>query len=231
MKITLKNFRCWEQKELELGEEGLTLLSGQSGTGKSTILMAIYFALFGVGKKISSKEGKTKVILEIKDFKIERTKRPNRLIVKNSTGEWLDDVAQSIINNEFGSHFDVSCYLNQQGENSFVKMSPVDKLSFLEKFSINDFDIQSLKKKYMKNLIIATSLLCITIISKPLYFRAIRKASIDKWVALWVLPKCVLEQKTLKLYFFNKLEMFFTPVQKWGGLCLNYYMFISNLMK
>ena len=147
MKITLKNFRCWEQKELELGEEGLTLLSGQSGTGKSTILMAIYFALFGVGKKISSKEGKTKVILEIKDFKIERTKRPNRLIVKNSTGEWQDDVAQSIINNEFGSHFDVSCYLNQQGENSFVKMSPVDKLSFLEKFSINDFDIQSLKKK------------------------------------------------------------------------------------
>ena len=147
MKITLKNFRCWDQKELELGEEGLTLLSGQSGAGKSTILMAIYFALFGVGKKISSKEGKTKVILEIKDLKIERTKRPNRLIVKNSTGEWQDDVAQSIINNEFGSHFDVSCYLNQQGENSFVKMSPIDKLSFLEKFSINDFDIQSLKKK------------------------------------------------------------------------------------
>jgi len=125
----------------------LTLLSGQSGAGKSTILMAIYFALFGVGKKISSKEGKTKVILEIKDLKIERTKRPNRLIVKNSTGEWQDDVAQSIINNEFGSHFDVSCYLNQQGENSFVKMSPIDKLLFLEKFSINDFDIQSLKKK------------------------------------------------------------------------------------
>ena len=147
MKITLKNFRCWDQKELELGEEGLTLLSGQSGAGKSTILMAIYFALFGVGKKISSKEGKTKVVLEIKDLKIERTKRPNRLIVKNSTGEWQDDVAQSIINNEFGSHFDVSCYLNQQGENSFVKMSPIDKLSFLEKFSINDFDIQSLKKK------------------------------------------------------------------------------------
>lgn len=147
MKITLKNFRCWDQKELELGEEGLTLLSGHSGAGKSTILMAIYFALFGVGKKISSKEGKTKVILEIKDLKIERTKRPNRLIVKNSTGEWQDDVAQSIINNEFGSHFDVSCYLNQQGENSFVKMSPIDKLSFLEKFSINDFDIQSLKKK------------------------------------------------------------------------------------
>jgi exonuclease SbcC len=147
MKITLKNFRCWDQKELELGEEGLTLLSGQSGAGKSTILMAIYFALFGVGKKISSKEGKTKVILEIKDLKIERTKRPNRLIVKNSTGEWQDDVAQSIINNEFGSHFDVSCYLNQQGENSFVKMSPIDKLLFLEKFSINDFDIQSLKKK------------------------------------------------------------------------------------
>ena len=147
MKITLKNFRCWDQKELELGEEGLTLLSGQSGAGKSTILMAIYFALFGVGKKISSKEGKTKVVLEIKDLKIERTKRPNRLIVKNSTGEWQDDVAQSIINNEFGSHFDVSCYLNQQGENSFVKMSPIDKLLFLEKFSINDFDIQSLKKK------------------------------------------------------------------------------------
>ena len=47
MQITLKNFRCYENSTFDFGTSGIILLSGASGQGKTTILMGIYFALFG----------------------------------------------------------------------------------------------------------------------------------------------------------------------------------------
>ena len=44
MKITLKNFRCYEDKTFDFGDNGLTLLSGGSGTGKTSLMMAIDFS-------------------------------------------------------------------------------------------------------------------------------------------------------------------------------------------
>ena len=82
MKITLKNFRCYENSTFDFGEQGVTLLSGPSGAGKSSIMLGIYFALFGTGTKLSM-YGKSScsVILEFNDMIISRTKRPNRLVV------------------------------------------------------------------------------------------------------------------------------------------------------
>ena len=67
MKVILENFKCWEYKELDLGNDGgISLISGKSGIGKSSILDGIFFALFGVGTKIvlSGKQS-CKVTLEI----------------------------------------------------------------------------------------------------------------------------------------------------------------------
>ena len=76
MKIKLENFRCYENKEYDLGDNGLILISGASGTGKSTILNAIYFCLFGEGNKVVS-HGKTscKVEMEINLNKLMKTSR------------------------------------------------------------------------------------------------------------------------------------------------------------
>ena len=52
MKLILKNFRCYESQVFDFHDKGLILISGQSGLGKSTILNAIQFCLFGIGKKI-----------------------------------------------------------------------------------------------------------------------------------------------------------------------------------
>jgi len=46
-KITLNNIRSYEHQEVEF-TEGSTLLSGDIGSGKTSILLGIEFALFGL---------------------------------------------------------------------------------------------------------------------------------------------------------------------------------------
>ena len=54
MRIILKNFKCWLDKELIIPDEGIILLSARSGKGKSSILDAIFFCIYGVVTNIVS---------------------------------------------------------------------------------------------------------------------------------------------------------------------------------
>jgi DNA repair exonuclease SbcCD ATPase subunit len=167
MKIKLKNFRCYIEKEFDFGEDGLLLLSGMSGSGKSSLLLAITFVLYGTGTKVVT-FGKTScsVEMEFDELKITRSKRPNRLVVlkTNTNEEFEDDSAQSIINERFGTAFEITCYLQQNAINSFILMSPLEKLEFLEKFAFQGVDLTAIKsrctvvvKKRNEELIASTS--------------------------------------------------------------------------
>jgi exonuclease SbcC len=150
MKIQLKNFKCYEDKAFDFGTDGLTLLNGKSGCGKSTIIQAIYFALFGGGRKLVTYGKKScSVSLDFDGMQIVRTKTPNHLVVNNV---YEDDAAQEIINNKFGDTFNVTGYIAQNAMNSFILMSSVDKLAFLEKFAFKDVNLAKLKLM-TKNLI------------------------------------------------------------------------------
>ena len=69
-KIVLSNIRSYEEQEIKF-PEGSVLLSGNIGSGKSTVLLALEFALFGLQKGLSGgallRNGKAegKVIAEI----------------------------------------------------------------------------------------------------------------------------------------------------------------------
>jgi exonuclease SbcC len=145
MKITLKNFRCYEDKTFDFGENGIVLISGKSGAGKSTILNALYFVLFGIGTKIVM-YGKTScnVTLEFDGMTIVRSKRPNRLVVNEI---YEDEEAQGIINKKFGETFNTTGYISQNAKDSFILMSPIEKLGFLEKFAFQDIDLPQIKKR------------------------------------------------------------------------------------
>jgi exonuclease SbcC len=145
MKIHLENIKCYTDSKFDFGDEGIALLSGQSGRGKSTIIQGIYFALFGVGVKITS-FGKTscRVTLEFDGMKVMRSKGPGKLLV-NDVIE--GDAAQEIINKKFGVSFDVTGYIPQNAVKSFIMMSPQDKLCFLEKFAFDDVDLQGIKTR------------------------------------------------------------------------------------
>lgn len=150
MRLRLINFRCYIDKTFEIDENGLVLISAQSGAGKSTILLGIQFALYGKGKKLQH-YGKTScsVELDFEDMKIVRTKRPDRLTLNDI---YEDEVAQNIINKKFGIEFDVTSYICQNALNSFIIMSPTDKLEFLEKIAFKDINLVAIKEK-CKNLI------------------------------------------------------------------------------
>jgi DNA repair exonuclease SbcCD ATPase subunit len=150
MKIHLINFLCYVDSKFDFGKEGLTLISGSSGAGKSSILKGIFFALFGEGNKVQH-YGKTSCSVELEfddpletgeTLKIVRTKRPNHLVINDV---YEDAAAQEIINKRFGSTFKTSGYIQQNNLSSFILMSPIDKLGFLEQFAFQDVDLGKIK--------------------------------------------------------------------------------------
>lgn len=145
MKIRLVNFLCYSDTTFDFGNEGLTLISGPSGTGKTSILRGVFFALFGTGNKLQS-YGKTSTRVELQFDKISivRTKRPNRLVV-NDVHE--DEAGQEIINRYFGNTYKTTGYIQQSNLSSFILKSPNDKLEMLEMFSCRDVQISDIKKR------------------------------------------------------------------------------------
>ena len=144
IKLTLKNFKCYQEKTFEFNK-GFVLIEGQSGVGKTTILQAIIFVLYGKGKNLKM-NGKTScsVQLEYDDLIIFRSKNPNKLVINDIIES---EEAQNIINKKFGDTFDVTSYISQTSLNSFILMNPVDKLEFLEKFAFKDIDLTDIKSR------------------------------------------------------------------------------------
>lgn len=147
MKLTLTNFKCYTEKVFQFNDNITTLIHGTSGVGKSTILDAIYFVLTGDGSKIIT-YGKVncKVELDTHEMTISRSKRPNKLTVidKQKQDKFEGIEAQTIINKFYGPDL---FYLKQDVRNSFILMTPLEKLSFLEKLLFNDIDIGQMKQE------------------------------------------------------------------------------------
>jgi len=99
-KIKLENIRSYNHQEIEF-PEGSTLLSGDIGSGKTSILLAIEFALFGLqpGQRGNAllKNGKdsARVILELeidgKEIIIERTLKKGKSISQDYSALTLDN--------------------------------------------------------------------------------------------------------------------------------------------
>ncbi|MCK5612214.1 AAA family ATPase, partial [Candidatus Pacearchaeota archaeon] len=91
-KINLKNIRSYEEEEV-IFSPGSTLLSGDIGSGKTSILLAIEFALFGLqpGQKGSSllkngeESGLVSMELDVDDdeIKIERFLKRGKTITQD----------------------------------------------------------------------------------------------------------------------------------------------------
>ena len=155
MKLTIKNFRCYDNVEFDFGNSGVILLSGTSGKGKTTILLAITYAIFGGTSKRGNayKQGsKSKtytVKLEIGNFVIQRTNSPARLLVTDTSIDetYEKEVAQGMLDERFGKSFDTISYLSQNGVGSFILLSAQEKLQFLEKFAFQGINISDIKSR------------------------------------------------------------------------------------
>lgn len=169
-KLTLKNFKSYENSEIDF-KKGISIIMGDNGAGKSTILEAISFALFKqhTSKKIEEliNNNHDNMVVELefisngKEYKIYREK-PNSgslksTLLKKTTanGEFIpicagDKEVAEEISSILG--MDAELFLNaiyiRQGEISdLVDKSPADKKQLIGKL----LGIDSLEKAW-KNL-------------------------------------------------------------------------------
>lgn len=143
MKIRLINFRKYEDQSYDLSSNVLKI-SGDSGSGKSTIFEAIFWCLYGnlrnIKRKSASMDDKTQVILgtEIiyhgKEYTCTITRRSSHDITVNlddnsGSHNYTSDEAQHIINDWFGTQefFLLASYLRAECMHKLVTSSPAEK--------------------------------------------------------------------------------------------------------
>ena len=153
MIIQFKNFKCYEDKTIEILDKGMVLISGPSGSGKSTIFQGVLFCLYGIGTKVTTYNKKSCFVsIEYNDLFIKRTKTPNRLTVfdKKSNKTYDDIIAQEMLNGIFSNVFKNTSYMDQNIYSSFILLSPLEKLLFIEKFAFKDINLEIIKENLKK---------------------------------------------------------------------------------
>lgn len=159
MRVEISHFRGYTRWSGEFTEPGLHLLTGDSGVGKTTVLEAIYWALYGKRRQVRPIDDLTNrhtpmVKLEVDSIGdetnehdrviITRTQRPSivRLTTKESTVE--GEAAQQWIERRFGSPevFLASAYLPQQTRHPLLTLGQSERLALLEQLVLEQTQAQ-----------------------------------------------------------------------------------------
>lgn len=177
MKLLLKNFRCHKNTVIDLPDQGLVLLAGDNGVGKTTIFKALLFVLYGHMKKVCHWDESTcEVVLTQrspnKEYAISIKRivaRPNKLVVRvvgpSETQKYSGDDAQSVINQFVGcgmivsnkgldnampmsaTNFFASSFVYQRQKNSVISMTPADQLKFIESLAFDTEQHATIKER------------------------------------------------------------------------------------
>jgi DNA repair exonuclease SbcCD ATPase subunit len=149
MILTIKGFRTIQEYECEFQHESITLISGPSGAGKTTLMNAIFWCLYGTLKnvrKFGTKTGPCSVKIDLGSVKITRSKSPEALLIEELgandeiTCSYKDDAAQERIINLYGSSMIwlSSCYLSQGTRNKFLESPPSERLALLSELCFSN---------------------------------------------------------------------------------------------
>lgn len=150
--IELINFKFWYNKTIKL-VEGINFMSGESGSGKSTITKSIYFALYG-GRKFKSiqhrdhKTEPTKVTIfyssPIKQWRITRVRPSETITVEtqdiNGYFSYIGDAAQDWINRQFGIEniWLSASFISRKKPHFLIDASNSDKMELLQHIAYGD---------------------------------------------------------------------------------------------
>lgn len=161
MEVKIKNFRCIKKKNY-IFDNGITLIKGNSGIGKSTIFDAIRWCLYGQIKNIypfNDKVKETKITLKLGNIKLCRTKPPEMIVVKIGDDLFSGNEAQAIIDKIFSSKnlWMSSSYIVQDERNPLLYFSNQDKMEIIKEFVFGDSNsspeiYKNKIKEYLKNI-------------------------------------------------------------------------------
>lgn len=157
IEIEIVNFKHWLNKTIRL-VQGVNLLVGKSGSGKSTICNAIYFVLYG-GRKFrnitnnNNKNSPTQVSFHFcsssLEYKIIR-KRPSEeltIFIKDNTGvyELKGLSAQEWINNNYGVEniWLSASFISRKKPHFLLDSNNADKMDLLQRISFGDISLDN----------------------------------------------------------------------------------------
>ena len=156
MRLAVKNFRCHTEKEFVL-KPGVTLITGDSGSGKTTIEEAIDYVLYGKLRKVATHgQKKCSVDLHLSDkVQIHRQSGPGRLQLSYNGQKYEDNTAQEIINSMFGEYRDflAASYMKQGDRCPLMTGSSAEKMDLIRSISFKDsaaLDAQEKTKEELK---------------------------------------------------------------------------------
>lgn len=140
MILTLQKFQCYEETQVEFPEGSITTLYGKNGIGKSTLLEALEWVLFGQTKNIApwvEPKAKTTVTLQLQNppISIIRTRNPGSLNIIFNQCHYTREEAQQLIEKLFNGPdlWKATSYIAQDEINYFLTASAKDKLSLLNR--------------------------------------------------------------------------------------------------
>lgn len=143
MKLELKNFRKIEKLSIEFKDGEMTLLNGKNKAGKSTILNAISWILYGDSKRVfpkSKPKAKVEGRLHINRIIITRTANPGSLELKIGKLTFVEDEAREYIDENFGklNLWKVSCCVENNDINNFLLSTNTQRLDLLNSIAFGD---------------------------------------------------------------------------------------------
>ncbi len=169
-RMELSNIRSYSEVEIEF-PMGKTLFEGDIGSGKSSILMAIEFAFFGLGSetggsllKVGEKEGRVKLVFDVDGTECEITRglvrkgeRVQQTVGRVKTGEEEQDLSPTELKEKIleilkfneapepkaqSRIYRYAVYTPQEAMKSILVMAPEDRLQILRRaFGIEDYRV------------------------------------------------------------------------------------------
>lgn len=155
--VNIEGFRCHGAYSITC-EDGLTLLRGTSGIGKSSIMEAIYWCLYGTLRNIYNPlhpNRRCKVTIDCDNISVTRSTKPTSLSVIYQGKTYGIEGAQEVIQYVFGSKdiFLSSSYISQGSKHNWIELTTDEKLGCIESIAYSDVnpDIYYNKAQEYKN--------------------------------------------------------------------------------
>lgn len=164
---------CYYVKE-ETFLPGTNLITGEIGSGKSTLILAIYFCLYG-GTKFrdiandNHKNDRTEVSFHFyspnKEYIIKRTRPSERVTIDiridQTVYNLFSDSAQNYINSIFGTedNFIASSLISQKKGHFLMESGNSDKISLLQQITFGDLSLYNQVDPYTNKLKLNNSIM------------------------------------------------------------------------
>jgi DNA repair exonuclease SbcCD ATPase subunit len=162
--LTITNFRQWEYCQVQLPLDGITLITGDSGEGKTTLFQALAWTIYGgmshvAPQHLDDKKVKTIVTIAMPFLlrgqagilSIERRRNPGRLMLAHSVLPEIyeDDAAQAMLYEIFGAStvWYTTCYLSQKEYNLFTTLPNSEKMELLNTLAFQADDPEAYLEK------------------------------------------------------------------------------------